>query len=74
MFQKFGSENPCRGHFCRIVMLEDVIDLLAVIALGHGFRAESGRHCRYGTGVVVHAVILGVDMLRGGEQYGHEDE
>ncbi|GFH98863.1 hypothetical protein IMSAGC004_01264 [Bacteroidaceae bacterium] len=74
MLQKLGGENACRGHFRRVVMFQDVIDLLPVIALGHRLRAESGSHSRHGTRVVVHAVILGADTLREGERQHYEDE
>ena len=55
-------------------MLQDVIDLLPVIALGHGFRTEGGSHRRHGTRVIVHAVILGVDTLHGSERKYDQDK
>jgi len=74
MFQELGRKNPCRGHFRRIVVLENVIDLLPVIAFRHGFRTESGSHCRHGTRIVVHAVILCVDLLHDDERQEYEDK
>ena len=40
VFQKFGGENSRRSDFRRVVMLQDVIDLLPVIALGTEAVAE----------------------------------
>ena len=74
MLQELGGKNPRRGHFRRIVVLENVIDLLPVIAFRHGFRTESGSHCRYRACVVVHAVILGVNTLHGGERQEYKDK
>ena len=74
MLQELGGKNPRRGHFRRIVVLEYVIDLLPVIAFRHGFRTESGSHCRHGAGVVVHAVILRVDLLYDNERQEHKDK
>ena len=63
MFQELGGKYPCSGDLrCRVV-LEDVIDLLPVVPFGDRFRTEGGHHRRNGTGVVVHAVILGVNRL-----------
>ena len=63
MLQKFGGEYSCGGDLRRRVVFEDVIDLLPVVPFGDRFRTESGHHRRNGTGVVVHAVILGVNRL-----------
>ena len=74
MLQEFGGENSRRGHFRRVVVLEYVIDLLPVIAFGHGFRAEGGSHGRHRAGVVVHAVILRVDVLHDGKRQEYENK
>ena len=74
MLQELGGKNPRRSHFRRIVVLENVIDLLPVIAFRHGFRTESGSHCRHRACVVVHAVILRVDLLHNGERQEYKDK
>ena len=63
MLQELGREYPGGSDLrCRVV-LEDVIDLLPVVPFGDRFRTEGSHHRRNGTGVVVHAVILGVNRL-----------
>ncbi len=63
MLQELGSEySGCCDFRCRVVF-QYLIDLLPVVALGDGLRAESGHHSRDGTRVVVYAVILGVYPL-----------
>ena len=55
-------------------MLQDVIYLLPVVALGHGLRTECDSHRRYGTRIVVHAVILRVDVLHDSERKYYQDK
>ena len=74
VFQKFGRENSGCRHLRRRIVLQDVIDLLTVVAFSHDLRTERGCHCRHGTCVIVHAVILGVDMLREGKQQNCKDK
>ena len=74
VFQKFGRENSGCRHLRRRIVLQDVIDLLTVVAFSHDLRTERGCHCRHGTRIVVHAVILGVDMLREGKQQNCKDK
>ena len=64
VFQKFGREDSGCRHLRRRIVLQNVIDLLTVVAFSHD----------HGTCVIVHAVILGVDMLREGKQQNCKDK
>ena len=71
VFKEFRREDAGGGDLCGRIVLENVIHLFTVIAFGDRLRTEGGGHRRHGACVVVHAVILGVDMLHGGERQEH---
>ena len=74
VLQEFGCKDSRCCHLrCRVV-LQDVIDLLPVVAFGQGLRTEGGSHGRYGTRVIVHAVVLGMDTLHESERKYDQDK
>ena len=73
-FQEFRREDSGSGDLCGGIVLEDVVHLLPVITLGDRLSAEGGGHRSHGACVDVHAVILGVDTLHGGERQEQEYE